>query len=138
MEWTYRRPLLLLKIMVVSTLVAYTTSRCVDVAAQTSGGVMITAVIAPVRDILVNNQGVIQQIVSNTSEDVSPKVYQSSFHASQTTLSPDVNKQYQKIMLTVDTKRTGIVYRATPRASASFHTLSWQFLTYQSVLPLKL
>ncbi len=105
--------------------------------AQSAGSTTIVAKIAPVRYVLVSESGVIEQIDSNTSEAVPPKVYQGSFSSQSITLSPEISYQYNEIMQAIDTRKTGTIYRAG-QVHKNSRKPSWlQIITYESVLPLR-
>ncbi len=96
----------------VALIVGVVAGSALPAAAQSAGSTTIVAKIAPVRYALVNDSGVIQQIDSNTSEDVPPKVYQGSFSSQPITLSPEISHQYNEIIQLTDTRQTGTIYRA--------------------------
>lgn len=56
----------------------------------------ITGVVAPMRFIVLDGQGNIAEITSNTPENVTPKVYIGSIqHGTQVPLTPEVQKDYE-------------------------------------------
>jgi len=83
--------------------------------AQSGNSVTITAVVAPVRTILVDNNLRIIQIESNTPLNVTPSVYKGTYTSKQVSLTPSINKQYKAIINRVNTRKTGIIYSYNPR-----------------------
>lgn len=82
------------------------------VSSQTGGGsVIITATIAPVRDVLVDNHGVILEILSNTSDNVAPTVYKNRLDTDPIPLEPGVAERYDSLIRRVNTHKTGVIYR---------------------------
>lgn len=73
---------------------------------------VITAQVAPVRHVVVDSDGVIQEVVSNTAENVLPLVHLGSMDGTQIPLSDDVRQQYVAIISQLDMHRTGYVYTA--------------------------
>ncbi len=60
--------------------------------------ITITARVAPARSIVVNDQGVMTKIYSNTPEAVTPKVYLNSVPGKAMPLTPQLMQQYQTII----------------------------------------
>lgn len=126
---------------IVGGLIAIATNP-VPAAAQSSiGMVTVTAVIAPVRSIVVDERGTIRQIQSNTPAAVTPIVYRNSLTGTQLALTPPILAQYNGIITRVDTQHTGIIYRyvAThPKHQKPPGLVAW-LRTYErfSVLPLR-
>lgn len=84
-------------------------------AAVVSGATTtITAVILPVRYVLLDNQGDITEIISNTTADVTPRVYETSFQSSELPLTPKLNQQYIKLLQGIQTTHFGTIYSRPP------------------------
>lgn len=94
------------------------------------GSTKVSVTIQPVRLILVNNQGKIVRMISNTSSDVPPTVYKNSFNSPPVAISPDIRQQYWAILAKADTTQTGTVYQAGP----SFLSRLERLASYQSIL----
>lgn len=62
--------------------------------------ITVTAVVAPMRSIVVNDQGQMIKIYSNTDQDITPKVYLNTAPGPQKTLTPELQAQYAKIIST--------------------------------------
>lgn len=81
-------------------------------APQSSGGnVIITAVIAPVRYILVDDNYRVQEIISNSRTDVTPVVYKDRLNTAPISLTPAIASQYAAIMAHVNASHPGVIYR---------------------------
>jgi len=102
----------------------------------TNSSVVISAVIAPVRYILVNDQGIITEILSNSQENVMPTVYKNKLGSEPITLSRAIYSQYISLMTNISSNHNGVIYRRNdhaskkPTAIAELVGLS----SYQSVL----
>jgi homoserine trans-succinylase len=105
--------------------------------AQTSGTIVVTAVIAPVRYVLIDNKGNIKEILSNTKENITPKVYINSLSSSQATLTIQVYQRYEAIIDKVNTKRTGIIYQNKNKNSIRTAQRLINFIRDESVLLVK-
>lgn len=82
---------------------------------QLSGQVVITGVVAPERYILLGPKGDITELISNTPQNVTPKVYLGNFKGLQLALTPAISRQYKSILATVKTSHAGIIYvRSNP------------------------
>ena|ERR1017187_2399839 len=77
---------------------------------QSSGIIVVTAVVPPVRYILVNRQATIIAILSNTPINVTPMVYVNSLKGAPLALTPVIDQQYETILATVDATQPGIIY----------------------------
>jgi hypothetical protein len=106
-----------------------TTSVAAD---PTSGGsVTISAQVAAVRYILVDNHNRVRQILSNTVASVAPVVYRGSFKSVPIGLTPDIAGQYSAIMAHLNVHRTGVIYQAKVVANRQPVALaSWLRLNY--------
>jgi len=80
----------------------------------TSGSTQVVVTVQPIRSILINDQGEIVRIISNSAANVTPTVYKNSFTGSALELSPDVNQQYKSLLSNLDITRTGTIYQAGP------------------------
>lgn len=97
--------------------------------------VIIMATIAPVREIVVDDRGVVIEILSNTNEDVTPKVYRNKPDTVPVALSSAIYSSYKLAMKRVDTRRTGVVYKYyPPKLPAGQHTGLLGLASRQSVL----
>ena len=76
-----------------------------------SGSVTISAAIAPVRYILVDDHYRITKILSNSQADVTPLVYKNNFNTRPIALRPGIYSQYAGIMASINTRDTGVIYR---------------------------
>jgi hypothetical protein len=93
-------------------------------AAAQSGSTVIAAAIAPVRIIVVNDNGNITKIISNTPEAVTPTVRKGTPDGRQTTLTRDINKQYAVILKRAKIKKTGVIYQANDSMAAKIQRLA--------------
>ena len=78
-----------------------------------TGGVTISAVVTPVRYILVDKHNVIQQVLSNSPEAVTPIVYKYSFTSVPIPLTAAIDTQYEAIMAHTNVHHTGLIYAST-------------------------
>jgi hypothetical protein len=67
-------------------------------AISVSQTITITARVAAARSIIVNEQGRMTSVISNTSEAITPKVYRSAMHGPQQPLTPELLAQYQSVI----------------------------------------
>ena len=133
--------LLSLRLLLLSlALLAVVSVPASPVLAATAAGATttITAVILPVRYILLNKQGEIITIISNTTTDVTPKVYMASFQSPELPLTPALNKQYLQLMSGLQTTRFGTIYsRPTNQAArATYLSRLSSYISYDRT-PLK-
>lgn len=76
-----------------------------------SGKVHLSGRVLPAHYVIVNDHGVIIEIISNTAQDTVPLVYKNKLAKStQTILSDDIIKQYQKL-LPPGTSHPGVLYK---------------------------
>ena len=79
---------------------------------QTGDNVTITAVIKPVRYILINKYGTITEILSNTTQSVKPIVYLDKLNGNQVSFSSNLQRQYISILESINTaKKYGVIYK---------------------------
>ena len=104
----FGRPLALCSYVVIGLFVLATVPVLAD--SQTGNSVTITAVVAPVRYVLVDDHDSIKQITSNTPLNVVPKAYKNSYQSAPLPLSTAVDSQYVAIMAHVNTKNDGVIY----------------------------
>ncbi|MBW4061182.1 hypothetical protein HJC99_01250 [Candidatus Saccharibacteria bacterium] len=87
-------------------------------SAHSGSNVVITVVVAPVRDILIDKHNQIIEILSNCPDDVTPLVYKNTFNSAPIAFNPAVHQQYTAIMARANTAHTGVIYqRAQPTIS---------------------
>jgi hypothetical protein len=80
--------------------------------------ITVTAVIAPARYIIVNKTGIITSILSNSAQDVAPKVYLGNPQGVQQSLTPALQKKYESILLHYHGNKVGTIYSyKAPRLS---------------------
>lgn len=60
--------------------------------------ITITARVAAARSIIVNEQGRMMSVISNTHEAIAPKVYQDKMHGPERQLTPELDRQYRAII----------------------------------------
>ena len=93
----------------------------------TTHEITVTAIVPSHRDIILDKQGKITEIDSNTKEDVSPDVYSLKYAPeNQRPLSADMLAQYRKYV-PAGTAKYGVLYKRP--ASASILSVSNQPLT---------
>ena len=93
---------------------------------------VVTARVAGVRHVVVDTRGNIQQIVSNTSEDVAPIIHLSTFEGEQVAMTKEIEVRYLAIISKANMEQAGIVYtRNSPLKALIAH------LSHTSILPLK-
>ncbi|MGH7234514.1 MAG: hypothetical protein ACREF7_03675 [Candidatus Saccharimonadales bacterium] len=78
---------------------------------SSSGNIEIVAYVKPVRDVLINAQGRISEIQSNTSSNVAPSVYRDSYNTKPIKLSPNIYSQYTTILAHLNLNKTGVIYK---------------------------
>ena len=117
-------------VILVSVIVMFGNNSFAEAAGSAGSSTVISAVIAPVRYIIIDQQQVIRQIYSNTTQTVVPVVYENNFDSVPLPLTPTVSRQYEAIMATVNTRHTGVVYAA----ATTFSLTSWLRLSaYESL-----
>jgi hypothetical protein len=91
----------------------------VPVAADAGAGtsVTVTAVIRPVRIVVVDDRGVITRILINGPGAITPTVHRNSPDGPPAALTPSVSRQYDAIIRRVNTHKTGLIYSSS---SSSF------------------
>jgi hypothetical protein len=101
----------------------------------TGNSIIITASIAPVRYIVVNDHGAIIEILSNTRSDVTPSVYKNR-PDSPVALTEPIRDQYAALIRHIDLHETGVVYKSDASANnESVDRRGWMGLSsYQSIL----
>ena len=101
-----------------------------------SGSVIISAIIAPVRYILVDDHYRITKILSNSQADVTPLVYKNNFNARPIALSQAIYNQYTTLMKNINPNHTGIIYRRNNTAVKPFSVIAElvRLSSYQSIL----
>lgn len=75
--------------------------------------VMVT--VLPQRFIIVDKQLIIQQVLSNTAEDIRPQVFLERLDGAEIPYSDSIIKQYQAIRASADFSRPGVIYQREPR-----------------------
>jgi len=74
----------------------------------------ITATVAPMRCIIVNQTGQIIEITSNTPEPVKPRVFIDKVRANtERSLSPEIYSRYQNLISRSNLTKPGVIYRQT-------------------------
>lgn len=105
-------------------------------APASGGSVIITAVIAPVRSIVVDRQDTVLEITSNSPDAVIPSVYKDKLDTKPVALTPAIYSQYAAIIRHVDLHKAGVVYRLD--GSTGNKLTGWRGRTslsgYQSIL----
>jgi hypothetical protein len=101
-----------------------------------SGTTTVSAVVAPVRDILVNTDGNIVQIASNTPENVTPTVFMKSFETPPIPLTTKVFTQYLSLLSNINKNSMGIIYPApnVPSKKSGLLTAWLKLGDYESTL----
>jgi hypothetical protein len=79
-------------------------------ADATGGSVEISAVIQPVRIVVVGPSGQIVQILSNGPGDITPQFHKNNPEGPLITMTGRLSNQYAAIMRKVDQRRTGVIY----------------------------
>lgn len=77
----------------------------------TGGKLHVQARVLPAHTVVVDDQGAILQILSNTNEDVAiPRVYRNSINtANEVALTPSLHTQYRQLVL-AGQSRVGVLY----------------------------
>lgn len=99
--------------MVVSVMV-FTPPVSAAIPTGSGGETVITARVMPVRHIVVDDSGVIQRIISNTSENVPPIVYLDSFQGEQIPLTDDIRQNYDDAIAVLDMRHPADYVRKSP------------------------
>ena len=86
----------------------------VSAATVSGGSTVISGRVLPVRYIVVDEQGVIQRIISNTPENVTPKVHLGAIDSPEIPLSADLALQYEEVLATLDMERPADYVRKPP------------------------
>lgn len=101
------------------------------VSAVTGGETVITAQVMPVRHIVVDRDGVIQRIISNTSEDVIPVVHLDTAEGDEIEFTAEISERYETAIAHLDMRRPADYVRKQPLA------ITIARLQYLSALPLR-
>lgn len=75
---------------------------------------VITARVMPVRHIVVDEAGVVQRIISNTSENVTPIVHLGSAEGREILLTDDVKQRYETVIAGLDMSGPADYTRKSP------------------------
>lgn len=116
--------------MVVGVLV-FTPSVSATTTTSSGGETVITARVMPVRHIVVDGEGVIQRIISNTSENVSPIVHLGTAEGVEVPLTTEIEQDYKAAIASLDMKRPADYVRKQPLE------LLFARLQHISALPLR-
>lgn len=75
-------------------------------AAITGGGeTVVTAKVMPVRYVVVDDRGVVQRVVSNTSEPVTPIVHLGNFEGPIVPMTKEISQNYHREIARLDMSR---------------------------------
>lgn len=98
-----------------------------------SGEITITAVVPAHRDIILDNAGRIQEIDSNTTEDVTPVAYRrAAIPGNQVPVTAELMAAYRSLV-PAGTAKTGVLYRQSPQAIITVHRLPYRQTTASMV-----
>jgi hypothetical protein len=84
-----------------------------------SGSAVISAEIKPVRYVLIDNNGDILQIESNTPRNVAPLIYKDKYTSPPKPVTKSIETQYQAILAKVNTNNTGVIYSKLEKTKLS-------------------
>ena len=87
-------------------------------AVSISQQIHLTGIVPPMRFIILNKQGEITEITSNTPEDVTPKVMLGSLQGAQLPLTTTLLKDYRAKTKGVDMQSTDLHFVATNQQAA--------------------
>lgn len=87
---------------------------------QRGSSVAVMATVLPQRFIVVDKKLTIEQVLSNTAEDVRPQVFLERLDGPEIPYSDSIIKQYQAIRGSADFSRPGLVYQREPRPVMAF------------------
>lgn len=92
------------------------------VAAQpdSNAAFVVMATVLPERSIVVDQDLNIQQIYSNTKQDVRPNVYQDRIDGSPVAYSDSIRGQYDDLKSSIDFSKPGQVYKRPASSTGSF------------------
>jgi hypothetical protein len=106
-------------LLITSLLSVFISTQSVAADTTGSGNVVVSAVIAPVRYIVVNNNKIVE-IISNTDQDVTPTVELSKLGGKQISINQEIKNQYVNIMSRhKNLKHYGIIYMYQPQQNKS-------------------
>ncbi|HUD05631.1 MAG TPA: hypothetical protein VMR18_01760 [Candidatus Saccharimonadales bacterium] len=118
--------------MVLDSTVLMNTCHALTSSPASSGSVTISAAIAPVRYILVDNRGTITEILSNSQENVTPIVYKNKLGSVPITLSQAIYSQYIAIMTNIKARHNGVVYRRDAPIAGLVRLNSYQSILFRA------
>jgi len=102
---------------------------------QSSGTIVVTAIVPPARYLLVNRQATIIEILSNTPSNVTPMVYVNSLRGSPLILTSAIDQQYEAILATADIAHPGVIYvRQVPNLASKLGNSLLGLTRFESVL----
>lgn len=86
----------------------------VSAATVSGGSTVISGRVLPVRYVIVDDEGVIQRIISNTPESVIPRVHLGAIDGAELPLSADIAARYEKNIAKLDMERPADYVRKPP------------------------
>src|SRR5258708_7252714 len=98
--------------LILSTIVFLLVATTIVIARSDSGAqfVVVASVLAE-RSIVIDQDLTIQQIYSNTKDDVRPNVYQDKIDGSAVAYSDSVRIQYESLKKSLDFSKPGLIYK---------------------------
>lgn len=86
----------------------------VSATTASGGSTVISGRVLPVRYVIVDDDGVIQRIISNTPEKVTPRVHLGAINGEQIPLSADIAARYEKDIAKLNMERPADYARKPP------------------------
>lgn len=108
------------------------------VPTNSGGETVITARVMPVRHIVVDDDDVIQRIISNTSENVTPIVYRGNFQGEQIPMTDEVRLNYDNAIAALDMRRPADYIRKSPLQLLLAHVQHVSVLHLKAISQVKL
>lgn len=90
--------------------------------------IVVMATVLPERSIVVDSDLTIQQIYSNTLQDVRPNVYRGKIDGSTTAYSDSIREQYEQLSNSIDFSKPGKVYERPSSPLGSFFRSTSNFI----------
>ena len=75
-----------------------------------SNTIIVTAEVLPIKSIILDSEGAIKKIISNSEKDGQLKAYLDEEFEQETFLTPEIETQYEKIKQTYNLSKIGQVY----------------------------
>lgn len=98
----------------------------------------VTAIVEPIRYVVVDNSDMITEIMSNSNINVKPVFYMNSLKSNPIKPSPQMLVSYNKLIGSLNTNKPGVIYTNTSLRSLSYKQQIGNYLSDVSLINLDL